>query len=70
MGILEGLRLILIYLYVPALTSRSYRSEIILHLSEKVPLFALCCVYIYMYIFTYHRQREPGRNMGFGDYRL
>jgi hypothetical protein len=41
---IDGLNLILIDLYVPALTPRLRCSEAALQLSENKDLFAVCCV--------------------------
>jgi hypothetical protein len=41
----DGLRLILIDFYVPALTSRINSNEISLQLSENITFFAVCRIY-------------------------
>jgi hypothetical protein len=40
----HGLILILIDLYIPALTPRLQFWEIALHFSENITLFAACCI--------------------------
>jgi hypothetical protein len=45
MRTVDGLSLILIYFYVPALTSRRINTEPSLQLSENITLFAVCYMY-------------------------
>jgi len=61
----DGPILVLIDVYVPALTLRLHSRETALQISENITLFAVCCIYIYIY--TCHRQRGPP---GFGEYHL
>jgi hypothetical protein len=56
----DRLSLILIDLYVPALTPRLHYSEAALQLSESTSLLAVCCIYIC------HRQRGLVGPLGFG----
>jgi hypothetical protein len=44
-GEIDGLSLVLVDVYVPALTPRLYRSEAALELSENIALFAVCTIY-------------------------
>jgi hypothetical protein len=46
----DGLSLILVDFYVPALTPRLNNTDTSLQLSENITLFAVCRIYIYIYI--------------------
>jgi hypothetical protein len=47
-GEIDGLSLVFIDFYVPALTPRLHRSEAALELSENMVLFAVCTIYTYV----------------------
>jgi hypothetical protein len=66
MSKVDGLSLILINFYVPALTPHLNSSENLLQLSKNTILFAVCRIYMC----RCHQQRDLGRPQVVGAYHL
>jgi hypothetical protein len=66
MSKVDGLSLIFINFYVPALTPRLSSAEISLQLSENVTLFTVSRIYVY----RCHQQRHIDKHQVFGAYNF
>jgi hypothetical protein len=67
----DGLSLVFIYFYVPALALRLDSTETSLQFSDDITsLRSVIYIYIYIYICKCHQQRDLDRHQVFGAYHL